>query len=105
MAGLGVLGNQPANPYQPALTDGIHLRWGFLRELGFPWYGFYLYRRPALPGRPLCLSSVTGGLKKGVWPDSKYYSAIGLVSSSENLVLTQDFQTALTNHVEFTLDG
>jgi hypothetical protein len=100
MIGLGVLSNQPATPSQPA--DGIHLRWGCPRELGFPWHGFYLFRHPALPGRPLCLSSVTGGLKKGVWPDTKYYSAIGLVSSSENLVLTDDFTPA--NQVEFALD-
>jgi hypothetical protein len=58
---------------------------------------------PAFPaGRPLCLSKVIGGLKKGVWPDTKYYSAIGLVSSSENLVLTDDFTPA--NQVEFALD-
>jgi hypothetical protein len=105
MIALGVLSNSPPSSYQPALAKGMHLRWGFRPELGFPWYGFYLYRRLARPGRPLCLSSVSGGLKKGVWPDKKYYSAIGLVSSSENLVLTQDFQTALTNHVEFALDG
>lgn len=100
MIGQGFLGNDPANSYQP--VDGIHLRWGFPRELGFPWYGFYLFRRPARDGRPLCLSSVSGGLKKGVWPDTKYYSAIGTVSSSENLVLTDDF--APDNQVEFALD-
>lgn len=71
--------------------------------LGFPWHGFYLYRRPALPGRPLCLGSVSGGLKKGVWPDTKYYSAIGLLSSGEKLVLTDDFTSA--NQVEFALGG
>lgn len=100
MIGLGVLGDQPAKPYQPA--HGIHLRWGGPRELGFPWHGFYLYRRPARDGRPLCLSSVSGGLKKGVWPDTKYYSALGTVSSGEKLVLTDDFTP--TNQVEFALD-
>lgn len=99
--GLGVLGNPPANPYQPPLTNGIHLRWGFLRELGFPWYGFYLFRRPAQAGRPLCLSSVSGGLKKGVWPDKKHYTAIGVLSSNLNLVLTDDFSPS--GQVEFAL--
>lgn len=103
MIGLGVLGNQPANPYQPALTNGIHLRWGFRRELGFPWHGFYLYRRPALPGRPVCLSSVTGGLKKGSWPEKKYRTALGVITSDTNLVMTEDF--APGNRVEFALDG
>ena len=102
MIGIGVLGDQPANPSQPILPDGIHLRWAFLRESGFPPFGFYLFRRPARPGRPICLSSVSGGLKKGIWPDTKYYSAIGLVSSGEKLVLTDDFTPA--NQVEFALD-
>lgn len=56
-----------------------------------------------MPGRSLCLSSVSGGLKKGVWPDTKYYSAIGLLSSGEKLVLTDDFTPA--NQVEFALGG
>lgn len=103
MIGLGVLGNQPANSYQSPLADGIHLRWGFLRELGFPWHGFYLFRRPALTGRPLCLSGVIGGLKKGNWPDNKHYTAIGLLSSNTNLILTEDFTPS--NQVEFALDG
>jgi hypothetical protein len=103
MIGLGVLNNQPANPYQHPLVDGIHLRWGFLRELGFPWGGFYLFRRPAQAGQPLCLSSVTGRLKKGNWPDNKHYTAIGVLSSDVNLVLTDDFTP--TNQVEFDLAG
>ena len=103
MIGLGVLNNQPANSYQAPLVDGIHLRWGFLRELGFPWYGFYLFRRPAQSGQPLCLSNVTGGLKKGSWPDNKLYTALGVLSSDVNLVLTDEFTPA--NQVEFNLAG
>jgi len=99
----GVTGNKPVNSYQTPLADGMHLRWGFLRELGFPWYGFHLFRRPAMPGRPLCLSSVTGGLKTGNWPDNKHYTAIGLISSNTNLVLTEEFTPS--NQVEFALDG
>jgi len=103
MIGLGVLNNQPVNSYQPVLTDGIHLRWGFLRDLGFPWHGFYLYRRPTKAGQPLCLSKVTGGLKKGDWPENQYYTALGRLSSETNLVLTDEFAPA--NQVEFELDG
>jgi hypothetical protein len=103
MIGLGILGHQPVSPYQARLVDGIHLRWGFLRELGFPWYGFYLFRRPSRTGTPLCLSSVTGGLKKGNWPDNKYYTPLGLLSSDANLVFTEDFTPG--DRVEFALDG
>lgn len=101
MIGLGVLNNQPPDPYQPALPNGIHLRWKFLRELGFPWYGFYLFRRPAQVGQPLCLSKITGGLKKGIWPENKLYTALGVLSSDANLVLTDEFTPA--NQVEFNL--
>jgi hypothetical protein len=103
MIALGVLSNTPPNSYQPALTPGMHLRWGFLPELGFPWHGFYLYRRPARAGTPLCLRSVIGGLKKGNWPENKHYTALGVISSNTNLVLTDDFTP--TNQAEFALDG
>lgn len=103
MLGLGVLSNQPANPYQPPLVDGIHLRWAVPNDLGFPWHGFYLFRRPAQTGRPLCLSSITGGLKKGDWPENKHYTAIGKLTSDTHLVMTNEFAPA--NQVEFALDG
>lgn len=45
MVGLGMKNDQPANSIQPPLADGIHLRWAFKRELGFPWYGYSLFRR------------------------------------------------------------
>lgn len=102
MIALGVLGSPP-NSYQPALVRGMYLRWGFLPELGFPWHGFYLFRRPARPGRPLCLRSVIGGLKKGHWDQSKHYTALGVISSDTDLVLTDDFTPP--NQVEFALDG
>jgi len=103
MTALGVRGDKPANPSQPPLADGMHLRWGFDRDLGFPWHGFYLFRRPARPGTPLCLSAVSGGLTKGGWPESKYHTALGVISSSDNLVLTDDF--APNAQVEFALGG
>ncbi len=40
MVGLGTDGSDDLEP-------GIHLRWGFCREVGFPPNGFCLYRRPA----------------------------------------------------------
>ncbi len=103
MIGLGVLANQPVSSYQPPLADGIHLCWRLLDGLGFPWHGFYLFRRSARFGSPLCLSSIIGGLQKGNWPSTKHYTAIGLLSSNTNLVLTEDFTP--DNQVEFALDG
>lgn len=103
MSGLGVLGDQPADPHQAPLADGIHLRWGFRRELGFPWHGFHLFRRPSRPGNAFCLSAVTGGLKAGGSPGSKHYTAVGVLGSDAGLVLTEEF--APGNRVEFALDG
>ena len=38
MVGLGSAGD-------PDLQDGNHLRWAFLHDLGFPKYGWSIYRR------------------------------------------------------------
>src|SRR4051794_10023886 len=47
MTGLSVLKDQPPHDLQPTpLRRGIHLRWSFTREAGFPWGGYYLFRRP-----------------------------------------------------------
>jgi hypothetical protein len=56
MVSLGVVGDTlpdlpPVDPplkLEP-LKDGIHLRWLYI--LGFPWYGFYLFRRRSLEPR------------------------------------------------------
>ncbi len=37
------------------MEDGIHLRWGFRQNLGYPLGGFELYRRPHLKGDPICV--------------------------------------------------
>ena len=103
MTGLGVLGDQPPDPYQAPLADGVHLRLGFRRELGFPWHGFHLFRRPSRAGALFCLSSVTGGLKAGGSPGSKHHTAVGVLSSDVGLVLTEEF--APSRSVEFALDG
>ncbi|MET0624190.1 MAG: hypothetical protein ABW250_14500, partial [Pyrinomonadaceae bacterium] len=103
MIGLSVVDDQPPDRYQAPLTDGVHLRWSFRRESGFPWYGFYLFRRPSRAGRALCLSAVTSGLLKASAPGSKHHTAIGVLSSDASLVLTDDF--APNDQVEFDLEG
>jgi hypothetical protein len=45
MLGLGVLDDKAPHDTLPPVADGVHLRWGFPRERGFPPYGFYLFRR------------------------------------------------------------
>jgi hypothetical protein len=50
MVGLGLRDDQPPYASWPRLEDGIHLRWAAAPELGFPWYGYHLFRRKHLSG-------------------------------------------------------
>src|SRR3954447_15705569 len=103
MIALGVLGDQPVSPYQSVLLKGMHVRWGFASDRGFPPHGFHLFRRPARPGSLLCLSAVTGGLKPGSLGEQQHYSAIGRLSSATTLVLTDEFTPSA--QAELALDG
>src|SRR5262245_16962978 len=103
LVGLGCSKDAPPNSVQPTLIDGIHLRWAFKRELGFPWHGFYLFRRAHDPGTLSWLSQHTGQLPKGPWPGNSFDTPLGRVFSDKNLFLTEDFPPQ--NLVEFDLDN
>lgn len=103
MVGLGCANDVPPNSEQPPLTDGIHLRWAFKRELGFPWHGFYLFRRAHDPGTPSWLSQHTGQLHAGPWSSNSLDTPLGRVVSDQNLLLTDDFPPSRS--VEFDLDN
>lgn len=91
MIALPVTNDQPPNRLQPRLIDGVHLRWAFYRNHGFPWYGFYLFRRGHLRGDPICLSSATGHLSDGPYGDVELNTPLGTVVSDQLLVLTDVF--------------
>src|ERR1044071_5964891 len=102
MLRLGVVGDQrPMPDLQPKLPEGIHLRWGFKRDpqpaldRGFPWYGFYLFRRQSLGSNPTCASTFLGGRTPGTIGPSLAI-ALGTFSSDQNLRLTEDFAPAAT---------
>src|SRR5262245_26180284 len=57
MVGLGVYEDDPPHAIQPALPDGVHLRWQPGPDLGFPWHGYFLFRRPHDDGQPICISA------------------------------------------------
>lgn len=102
MIELGVLGDHPPDPYQPVLVDGIHLRWAFTRELGFPWFGYYLFRRKHVPGDPQCFQKIFSALKPGAWAGTALDTPYGRFHSNRPLVLTDDFPPASVT--EFDLD-
>ena len=94
MVGLGSAKDAPPNSEQPPLSDGIHVRWSFKRELGFPWHGFYLFRRIHDPGTLSWLSQHTGKLPKGQWSSNSLDTPLGRVFSDQNLFVTEDFPPA-----------
>jgi hypothetical protein len=107
MLALGVVGDTLASPTrQPsALADGIHLRWAFPRELGFPWYGFYLFRRPTPDGTRTCVAQqlIAQGRTPGSVGATTLSTPTGTLSSDQNLVLTELF--APSGSVEVDLSG
>ncbi len=94
MAALGVLGDIPPNTIQPPLVDGIHLRWSVRADLGFPWHGFFLFRRPHRPGRPVCFGQILPKTAPGPWPSPVLNTPFGQFSSDRPLVFTDDFPAA-----------
>ena len=98
MVGLSSLGDTPPSSHQPRLVDGIHLRWTFKRDRGFPWYGYYLFRRRHHSGDPKKVSLDGSGLQPG---STTLNSAQGQLKSDSSLVLI-NFPPA--NAVGFDLD-
>ncbi len=104
MEALGTLGDSPPNTLQPALGDGVHLRWAFPPQRGFPWYGYYLFRRPTREAnRERCLQPWLKDKQSGLWPSPQLPLGIGTLVSDQPLVFTDDFPPA--GIVEADLDG
>src|SRR2546430_873019 len=103
MVGLGSLQDLPPNPLQPKLVDAVHLRWAFRPDLGFPWHGFYLYRRNSKRERGLCLSGQLAHVPPGPLNTGSWNSGIGIVTSDQPLMLRDDFPDP--GVAEFDLNG
>lgn len=97
---LGILDDQPPDADQPPLRNGLHCRWAFDPERGFPWYGFYLFRRESTPSRPRCLSSYLDGLIPGSPRGNRLETLLGSLSSARPLVFTEEFPPAGTVEVD-----
>jgi hypothetical protein len=99
MITLGIRGDQPADPEQPTLVDGIHLRWMPDPDVGFPWYGFYLFRRESAPPR-LCLAAELGDVTPATPASLSVVTNLGRLSSPKALVFTDDFAPKGTVEVD-----
>jgi|GEM_PF-2020352 len=104
MAALGVVGDKPPNAIQPRLEDGIHLRFAFAPERGFPWYGYYLFRRLQEPSTPFCLqANFNRDWKPGPWRGLRVDFPGGVFSSDVDLVFLDQFPPVASP--EFDLRG
>lgn len=63
--GLGVTGDVSPTSLQPHVRDGVHIRYATSFARGFPWFGFYLFRRPRRTRLETCLAQQLAGLKPG----------------------------------------
>ncbi len=90
MVGLGTLQNEPGNPLQPKLVDAVHLRWACGPGIGFPWHGFYLYRRNARAGKKFCVGDLLANRQPGPMGSNVWASGNGTVTSDRPLVLRDD---------------
>jgi hypothetical protein len=92
MATLGVVDDQPPNPIQPKLKKGIHLRFAFAPERGFPWYGYYLFRRPHAVSDRQCLQpKFDRDWKPGPSPGIQADFSGGVFSSDVHLAFLDQF--------------
>lgn len=103
MIGLGTRGDTPPDDIQPKLRDGVHLRWAVERALGFPWYGFFLFRRDHLRGEAMCVVRTLSAIPVGPSTQTVQQTAFGRFSSDERLNFTDQFPP--TPGVELDLES
>ncbi len=103
LTALSVAGDVPPNAIQPRLRDGIHLRWSFEREAGFPWFGYYLFRRTSSSADRTLQRVDLGALPPSTAGATAVSTAAGELSSDAGLALRDDFAPAGTP--ELDLEG
>lgn len=94
MVSLSSVGDAPPTNLQPPLKDGIHLRWAFDPPFGFPWHGYYLFRRPSRERPRRCLSRDLTNRRPGPIGSPQLPTSLATMTSDKPLVLTDDFLPA-----------
>lgn len=100
MMGQGIKDDVPPVTIQPPLLDGVHLRWAFRREIGFPWWGYFLFRRPTEREQLACLSSALRNREPGEIVPTTLPLAIGTLSSDKEIRFTDNFPSPGTVEVD-----
>ncbi len=107
MLALEVLNHHPQRAEYHILKDGIHLRWNSSKQLSFPWYGYYLFRRKNIDFRSfLCLSKGWIKINSVNHPFSDYSVGLltheylvcqhGIFLSNERIRLIKEFSYPAT---------
>jgi len=94
LSALTVVNDVPPNKIQGILADGIHLRWSFARERGFPWFGYYLFRRVSSSADRVLQRVDLDALPPPTAGGTVLTTSVGELSSDAPLALTQDFPPA-----------
>lgn len=104
MLTLGTLGDTAVNGLQEELPDGIHLRWSFAPEKGFPWFGYYLFRRLSQDGEKArhCIGRDLGQRKSGMSSASGMALTFGSLESDLPLTFTDEFPAAGQADIELS---
>lgn len=101
---LGVVADQPPEPFQPPLADGMHFRWAFDPARGFPWGGYFLFSRRHIDPKRTCIATLfdpkwtPGPLGSPTLP-----LAADTLDSDAPLIITEQF--AASGKREFDLRG
>ena len=92
---LAVIDDVPGTGLQPQLVDGMHLRWASSPARGFPWFGYYVFRRDSQQDAVLtCLAPELAMLGTGVLDSLPLVTSSAEWSSDRRLVVTRDFSAA-----------
>jgi hypothetical protein len=96
MAALGVVDDKPPNSTQPGpLTNGIHLRFAFAPEQGFPAGGYFLFRGDhGVPDEDCVIGKFKSEWQPGPGPSTRAEFSAGVFSSDADLVLLDQFTSA-----------
>lgn len=89
MSAIGVQNHVQPNPSAIPLTDGIHLRWQFAMERGFPWHGYYLFRRQSpVSTNTASLRIMTAGWL-GIGGVQEPYHTVAPLVHNDNIMLSE----------------
>jgi hypothetical protein len=99
MVGLGVRDDEPPIDLQPRLIDAIHLRWAFARDRGFPWFGYYLFRRPHENRGRRCLAAELPQ-ERDPAPSTNMATRLGVLDSDTPLTFTDTFAPAGRSEID-----